>query len=242
MKALLLAAGKGTRISHLTQTCPKPMLPFAGRPLLEHLVTWLRGYGIVQLAINLHYLPEVITDHFGDGRPYGVEITYSYEATLLGTAGAARRLQNFLDETFVVIFGDIYTNFDLSKLVRFHWSKQVAGGSALTLALYHVSNPTECGLVELGTGGRVTQFVEKPPAHAVFTDLANTGILICEPSVLELIPEDVSFDFGRDLLPLLLEHGLPVYGLEIAEDEFVVDIGTPAGYARAQQSVALALA
>jgi NDP-sugar pyrophosphorylase family protein len=214
------------------------MLPLAGKPLLEHLVDWLRSYGITELAMNLHYLPQVITTHFGAGDGYGVTVTYSYEPELLGTAGAAKQLAAFLDEPFVVVYGDLFTNVNLQRLIDSHTDRRRIGVS-ITLALYRVSNPTECGLVELDNGGRVQRFVEKPPAHQVFTDLANAGILVCEPSVLEWIPPATPFDFGRDLLPRLLDAGHPVYGVTINSDEFVFDIGTIAGLARAQEALAL---
>lgn len=242
MKALILAAGKGTRISHLTQNCPKPMLPIAEKPLLAHLVGLLHSHGILDIAINLHHAPDAITEYFGNGRKYDVNITYSYEAKLMGTAGAAKRLEHFLDETFVVVYGDVFTNLDLRRLTSFHTAKKQAKGAALTLALYPVPNPTECGLVELDIEDRVIRFVEKPPADQVFTNLANAGIMVCEPEVLRLIPQDAVFDFGHNVLPRLLAIDSPIFGQEIANDEFLIDIGTPAGYQRAQQTARRALA
>lgn len=235
MKALILAAGKGTRLGHLTADYPKPMLALCGRPLLAYHIDWLRSYGATQIAINLHHAADVIRTYFGDGSTFGVEIVYSYEPELLGTAGAARRLAAFLDERFVVLYGDVFTNIDLANLLAFHTRQPGAGDNALTLSLYRVPNPTECGLVEVDDSGRVLRFVEKPPADQVFTDLANAGILICEPRVLSLVPEAHVFDFGRDLLPRLLAQGWPVFGSPIATDEYVIDIGTPTGYLRAQQ-------
>lgn len=237
MKALILAAGKGTRLSQLTQRCPKPMLPIQGQPLLAHTVQWLAAHDIHEIAMNLHHLPAVITAHFGDGKAYGVSITYSYEPELLGTAGAAKKLEHFLNEPFVVLYGDVFTNFDLSRLIAFHQKQVAAWGAALSLALYHVPNPAECGLVELDQLGRVVRFVEKPPPAAIFTDLANAGILICEPTIFQAIPAATPFDFGRDLLPRLLAADRPVFGMETAPDEYVIDIGTPAGYARAQHEL-----
>ncbi len=242
MKALILAAGKGTRISHLTQNCPKPMLPVGEKPLLAHLIHLLHRHGIDEIAINLHHAPEAIIDYFGNGSKHDVTLTYSYEAQLMGTAGAAKRLEHFLDETFVVVYGDVFTNLDLGRLMSFHRTrKQANGAAALTLALYHVSNPTECGLVELDTMNRITRFVEKPPEHQVFTDLANAGIMVCEPGVLRLIPHDTVFDFGHNVLPRLLAIDSPIFGQVIANDEFLIDIGTPAGYQRAQQTAGIAI-
>ncbi|CAN5742544.1 hypothetical protein BH10CHL1_BH10CHL1_41860 [soil metagenome] len=236
MKALILAAGKGTRISHLTQNCPKPMLPVGEKPLLAYLVNWLRSHHITEIAINLHYAPDAIINHFGDGSAYGVALTYSYEAQLMGTAGAAKQLEQFLNETFVVVYGDVYTNLDLTRLTGFHRAHKTGGNaSALTLALYQVPNPTECGLVELDPISRVTRFVEKPPADQVFTNLANAGIMVCEPEILEVVPRNTAFDFGHDVFPRLLATNSPIFGQAIADHEFLIDIGTPAGYQRAQQ-------
>jgi mannose-1-phosphate guanylyltransferase len=242
MKARVLAAGKGTRIAHLGHACPKPMLPVAGRPLLEHLFGWLGASGIHEIAVNLHHLPDVIPNHFGNGQQRQMMLTYSYEPELRGTAGAAKQLAWFLDETFVVLYGDVYTNVDLHRLLAFHRDRVAQRSAMLTLALYRVPNPAECGLVALDHEGRVTRFVEKPPAHEVFTDLASAGILVCEPAVLQYIPDGVVYDFGHDLLPSLLRNERPVYGQEISAGEFVIDIGTPDGYARAQQATTLAIA
>jgi len=236
MKALILAAGKGTRLGSLTENYPKPMLPVGGQPLLARQVRWLRGHGITQIAINLHHAPEAVWDYFGDGQRYGVEITYSYEPELMGTAGAAKRLEDFLEERFVVLYGDVFTNLDLMRLVVCHTSGLARGGfsAGLTMSLYHAPNPRECGLVDLDPSGRVRRFVEKPIREDVFTDLANSGILICDPPLLSKVPAATVYDFGRDLLPELLVSGVPLMGLPLASNEYVIDIGTPAGYLRAQ--------
>ncbi len=249
MKALILSAGKGTRLGALTTTMPKPMLPINGEPLLAHTVAWLRGHGITQIAMNLHHAPEVIPNYFGDGRAFGVSITYSHETTLMGTAGAARRLSSFLSERFVVIYGDVFSNVNLTELEEFHAERlrdatapNMQGDvPAVTLALYRVSNPTECGLVDADILGRVRRFIEKPPAHLVFTDLANAGILICEPQTLTLIPEDRPYDFSHELFPAMLAQRLPLFARPIADGEFVIDIGTSAAYERAQGQYNMAL-
>ncbi len=238
MKALILAAGKGTRLGELTAAFPKPMLPVDGRPLLAHHIAWLRSHGVTQIAINLHHAADVIRDYCADGSRFGVEIVYSYEPELLGTAGAAKKLEWFLDDRFVVVYGDVYTNVRLTQLAAWHAAR--VDGSGLTLSLYRVPNPTECGLVDIDRHGKVRRFVEKPPADQVFTDLANAGILICEPPVLSRVPANTVYDFGRELLPDLLAAEWPVWGAPIAPDEYVIDIGTPSGYARAQQLAAAA--
>lgn len=240
MKALILAAGKGTRMKHLTAHCPKPMLPVGGRPLLDHTVAWLRRHGITDIAINLHHAGDVIVDHFGMGEVSGVHITYSREPQLLGTAGAAKQLEAFLDDTFVVVYGDVLTNLDLGRLVDFHTRRRVEAAvpATVSLALYRVPNPTECGLVDLSSDGRIQRFVEKPPAHLVFTELANAGILVCDPDALEMVPRGRFFDFSHDLFPLLMLHGVPLFGLPVADHEYVIDIGTVTGYERALAQLA----
>ena len=231
-----MAAGKGTRLQEMTANLPKPMVPVGDRPLLAHIVAWLRTHGVTQIAINLHHCPQAITGYFGDGSRHGVTLTYSYEEELLGTAGAAKRLQPFLDEPFVLVYGDVYTNLDLTRLMEFHRTACHAHtvAIALTLSLYRVPNPSECGLVDLDDDHRVRRFVEKPPPHQVFTDLANAGMCVVEPGILDYIPAEVVQDFGRDLFPCLLQLDVPIFGLPIAGDEFLVDIGTPAGLARGQ--------
>ncbi len=232
MKALILAAGEGTRLRPLTLDRPKPMLPVGGRPIIEHLIALLRHHSVTQVAINLHYKPDVIESHVGDGKDFGVSVTYSYEERLLGSAGAAKRLEWFLDETFIVLYGDVLTDLDITTLVERHR----AAGAAVTLALYRVSDPTRCGIVQLAADGRITRFVEKPSREEAFSNLANAGIYIVQPRVLDFIPVDRPFDFGHDLFPLLMRHGLPVYGHELAA--YVLDIGSPERYAQAQLDVA----
>jgi NDP-sugar pyrophosphorylase family protein len=228
MKALILAAGLGTRLGPLTLTVPKPMLPVGDRPLLEHTVGLLRAHGVSEIAMNVHYFPDVITGHFGDGAADGVRIVYSREDELLGTAGAARKLIDFLDEPFIVVYGDVLTDLDLSGLAAWHRST----GAALTLTLYRVEDPTRVGIVEVDGTGRVVRFKEKPARDAVFSDLANTGILVVEPSVLRSLPADTFLDFGQHVLPMLLAAGRPVYAR--MADGYVLDIGGPERYAQAQ--------
>ena len=236
MKALILAAGKGTRLKELTIHRPKPMLPVGNEPLLAYHVRRLHESGVQQIAINLHHAPQIITGYFGDGRRLGVQIEYSYEPELLGTAGAAKKLSAFLDESFFVVYGDVYTNIDYRHLAHLHDENKRRNGVAagLTMVLYRVPNPSECGLVELSETGRIVRFVEKPPPSEVFTDLANAGILVCDGQLLDLIPADTVYDFGRDLIPRLLADGIAIFGVPIGAGEYVIDIGTPAGFDRAQ--------
>ena len=230
MKALILAAGEGTRLRPLTLSRPKPMLPVNGEPLLAITIAGLRNQGVKDIAINLHHHREAIMDYFGDGSRFGVQITYSHEPELLGTAGAARNLADFLDETFFIVYGDVLTNLSYRALARFHHQKD----AALTISLYRVEDPTQVGLVGIDKDWRVMDFIEKPRPEEVFTDLANSGVLVCEPAILSYIPPDSFYDFGRDLLPQMLAAGESLYGVPLAQDEYLIDIGTPEKYQRAQ--------
>ncbi len=237
LRALILAAGEGTRLRPLTLDRPKPMLPIAGRPLLEHTIHWLRGFGVREIAINLHYRRQAIVDHFGDGAAWDVRITYSDEDPILGTAGAVRKLASFLAVgSFIVVYGDVLTDLDLQALLDHHRAMVARDPATLiTMSLYHVSNPTEVGLVGLDADGRITRFVEKPRAEEVFTDLASAGVLIAEPAVVDAIPPDTFYDLGRDLFPRLLAQGASLYGWVIPPEAYLLDIGTPEKFAQAQR-------
>lgn len=228
-----MAAGVGARLKALTSKRPKPLLPVGGQPVLAHIVRWLRHYGITEIALNLHHLPEAIIDYLGDGQSYGVSLHYSFEKELLGTAGALKPLANFLDTTFVIVYGDVLTNLDLRAMLAFHRRHQ----AHLTLALYRVDNPARCGLVNLDIQGRVRQFIEKPAPDRIFTDLANGGVYIVEPSILEHIPNGQFYDFGLDLFPKLLAQRIPLYGYPIGRT-YLIDMGTPETYAQAQADYA----
>jgi NDP-sugar pyrophosphorylase family protein len=219
VRALVLSAGEGQRLRPLTLHMPKPMVPVGGRPVLEHLLALLRLHRIHEVAINLHYRPDAITEYFGDGRTFGVEITYAHEQHLLGSAGAARALDMFLTDTFVVLYGDVLTNVDLTALVAHHR----ASGAAGTIGLYEVSDPSRCGIVELEDAHRVRSFVEKPPPGTASGNLANSGILVLEPRVLQEIPPDEPYDFGLHLFPKLLQQGVPLHGVRL--DGYILDIG-----------------
>lgn len=231
MKALILAAGAGTRLRPLTDTCPKPMLPVAGAPLLVHTLRWLRRYGVVEAALNLHHLPDVVRTALGDGERFDMRLRYSYEPTLLGTAGAVRRIADddptFFDQTFAVIYGDLLVNLDLEDLLAFHHANR----SLFTLALKHTLTPHSQGMIEVDAAGRVQRFVEKPQTW-VAGDTANAGVYLCEPEILNAIPAGFS-DFGHDIIPALLRAGKPVYGKPLVG--YLLDIGTPEAYAQAQE-------
>lgn len=231
MKGMILAAGEGRRLRPLTNHLPKPMLPLAGRPLLEHTITYLRDCGVSDLAINLYHLPQVVIDYFGDGSRWGVSLRYSVEERLLGSAGGVKRLQSFFDETFVVFYGDLLTRTDLRPMIELHRRT----GVLATMGLYHVPDPWNRGIVQLDEAGNIVRFVEKPPRDQVFSHLANAGIYVLEPEVLNRIPAEQVYDFGHDVFPGLLAEGVQVAGYVI--EDLLIDIGLPEKYKEANRIV-----
>ena len=224
---MVLAAGLGTRVQSISGGLPKVMLEIDGKPVLVHIIELLRKYGISDIAINLHYRPEAIRNCLKDGKEFRANITYSLEKELLGSAGAVKKLGNYFDRTFLVIYGDLLTRINLEKLVAFHRRNKGMG----TIALYRVSNPCSCGVVGINAEKRITSFVEKPEPDEVFSNLANAGIYVFEPDLIRHIPEGFC-DFGKDVFPALLQKGLELFGWET--DDYLIDIGLPENYEKAR--------
>lgn len=209
MRAVLMAGGSGTRLRPLTCDLPKPMVPVLNRPIAEHIINLLKRHNITEVITTLHYLPDVMRDYFQDGNDFGVEITYSVEEDQpLGTAGCVKNIAELLDDTFLVISGDSITDFDLQAAIAFHKQKQ----SKATLILTRVPNPIEFGVVITDKDHRIRRFLEKPSTSEIFSDTVNTGTYILEPEVLDYLPYNEESDFSKDLFPLLLEKGEPIFG------------------------------
>ncbi|MEA3407082.1 MAG: mannose-1-phosphate guanyltransferase [Chloroflexota bacterium] len=233
MKAVVMAGGQGTRLRPLTINRPKPMVPMVNKPVIGHILDLLKRDGITDVVLTLHYMAETVEDYFGDGQGLGMHIEYSVEETPLGTAGSVKQAQEFLDEAFIVISGDAVTDFDLQGLIAFHEQKEALA----TITLYHVENPLEYGVVIVDEGGRVQQFLEKPSWGEVISDTVNTGIYLLEPEVLDYFDRGVQFDFSKDLFPLLLENGDPLYGY--VADGYWCDVGNLSEYTRASGDMLL---
>jgi mannose-1-phosphate guanylyltransferase / phosphomannomutase len=231
MKAVIMAGGFGTRLRPLTSNIPKPMVPMVNKPMMEHIVELLKAHGITDVVSALFYQPDVITAHFGDGSAWGMNMRYRKAEADYGTAGSVRFSKEFLDERFIVISGDVLTDFDLTAAVRFHEQKHAKA----TLLLTRVSNPLQYGVVLTREDGKITRFLEKPSWGEVFSDTINTGIYILEPEVLDLIPDKQEFDFSKNLFPLLLERDLGLYGY-IAEG-YWKDIGSLNEYQDAHSDI-----
>jgi mannose-1-phosphate guanylyltransferase/phosphomannomutase len=227
MKAVVMAGGEGTRLRPLTSNQPKPMVPIVGKPCMEHIIELLREHGFDDIIVTVAFLPQAIRSYFGVGESLGVNIEYSVEESPLGTAGSVRLASDKLDDTFLVISGDALCDFDLTRLVKFHHKR----GAAVTIGLKSVENPLEFGIVVTDEEGRIERFLEKPSWGQVFSDTINTGVYVLEPAVLEHVPEDRPFDFSKELFPLLLEMGRPLYGLPM--DGYWQDIGNLDQYRQA---------
>lgn len=205
---MILAAGVGSRLDPLTRNIPKPMVPIINKPVMEHIVDLLRNHGFNEIMVNLHHLGDQIEEYFGDGSRFGVEMHYSKEEQLLGTAGGLKKVEDFFDSTFVVIGGDDLADIDLTRGLAYHRKK----GAVATIALSLVDHPAQYGIVSLDENGKIRHFIEKPREEEVFSNTANTGVYIFEPEVLELIPRSTFYDFGKNLFPLLHKQNMPFYG------------------------------
>ena len=209
MRAVLMAGGSGTRLRPLTCDFPKPMVPILNRPIAEHIINLLKRHQITEVIATLHYLPDVMRDYFQDGSDFGVQMTYAVEEDQpLGTAGCVKNIAELLDETFLVISGDSITDFDLSAAIEFHKQQK----SKATIVLTRVPNTIEFGVVITDKEHRIRRFLEKPSSSEIFSDTVNTGTYILEPEVLDYLPENQESDFSKELFPLLLEKGEPIYG------------------------------
>jgi mannose-1-phosphate guanylyltransferase / phosphomannomutase len=229
MRAVLMAGGSGTRLRPLTCDLPKPMVPVLNRPIAEHIVRLLKRHDITEIIATLFYLPDVMRDYFQDGQDFGVQMTYAVEEDQpLGTAGCVKNVCELLNDTFLVLSGDSITDFDLRKAIDFHRTK----GAKATLVLTRMPNPIEFGVVITDETDKIVRFLEKPSTSEIFSDTVNTGIYILEPEILDYLPEGCEQDFSKDLFPMLLAHGEPLYGY-VAEG-YWCDVGHLDAYREAQ--------
>ncbi|MEA5571390.1 NDP-sugar synthase [Calothrix sp. UHCC 0171] len=247
MKAMILAAGKGTRVRPITYTTPKPMIPILQKPVMEFLLELLRQHGFDQIMVNVSHLAEEIESYFRDGQKFGVQIAYSFEGKIVegnligeavGSAGGMKRIQDFspfFDDTFVVLCGDALIDLDLTEAVKWHRSK----GSIATIITKTVPREEvpSYGVVVTDEEGRVKAFQEKPSVEEALSTNINTGIYIFEPEVLNYIPSGVEYDIGSELFPKLVEMGAPFYAKPM--DFEWVDIGKVPDYWRAIRGVLL---
>lgn len=214
MKALIMAAGYGTRLEPLTLVVPKPMVPIVNLPTMLHNIELLKRYGMREVVANIHYHPEQIENYFGDGDYLGINLSYSFEEQLLGTAGGVKRMAEIADinDTFVVLSSDALTDINLKRLVNYHKKNK----SLLTIGLAKVSDVSEFGVVILDETGKITGFQEKPDPKVAKSDMVNTGIYVIEPEILKMMP-DGFYDFGKQLFPKLVDEKAAIFGYPMVE-------------------------
>src|SRR5438093_3776819 len=231
VKAVILAGGEVTRLRPLTLTLPKPVVPVVDRPFLRHQLDLLGQAGISEVVFSVSYRPERVQAIFGDGSSFGKRIRYAVESTPLGTGGAVKNAERYLDDVTVVLNGDVLTDVDLAAVVRAHQERKAAA----TLVLAPVPNPAAYGLVEADDKGRVRRFVEKPEPAQITTDTINAGIYILQTSTLELMPAGVSHSIERGFFPALLARGDHVAAH--VHRGYWIDIGTPEKYLQVHRDV-----
>jgi mannose-1-phosphate guanylyltransferase / phosphomannomutase len=227
-----MAGGEGTRLRPMTANQPKPLLPVANRPIMEHVLRLLRRHGFTDTVVTVQFLAALVRNYFGDGEDFGMDLQYATEELPLGTAGSVKNAEDALrDEPFLVISGDALTDIDLTAMVRFHKEQ----GALVTVALTRVPDPLEFGIVIADEDGRIQRFLEKPTWGQVFSDTVNTGIYVMEPEVLAEVPPGESVDWSADVFPALLKRGAPLFGY--ISDGYWEDVGTHESYLKAQADV-----
>lgn len=245
MKAMILAAGKGTRVRPITYTIPKPLIPILQKPVMEFLLELLRQHGFDEIMVNVSHLAQEIESYFRDGQRFGVHIAYSFEGRIvegdlvgeaLGSAGGIRRIQDFnkfFDDTFVVLCGDALIDLDLTEAVKQHKEK----GAIATVITKDVPKEkvSSYGVVVSDENNRITAFQEKPSVEEALSTKINTGIYILEPEAIDYIPPNQVYDLGSDLFPKLVERGAPFYAVPM--DFQWVDIGKVPDYWHAVRGV-----
>jgi NDP-sugar pyrophosphorylase family protein len=230
-QAVILAAGFGTRLRPLTDTIPKAMIPLAGKPLLLHHIEQLKKHGVVDIYINLHYLPNVITDYFGDGSKFGVHITYALEAPdILGTAGGVKNFENKLQDNFFVIYGDVFSLVDYTKMAHEFLTKEEPIAMGI---IGETNHPMDSDLVEIHDNGQFIKIHAKP--HAVLPEnyYSMQALFIFNKEIFSTIPVNQYYEIDHHVLPNLLEKGVKIYAYRTAD--YLKDIGTPERYAAAEE-------
>jgi len=233
LKAVILVGGPGTRLRPLTFETPKSMVPVLNHPFMEYTLAYLKKAGVEDIILTLNYLPDAIRGVFGDGRKFGVRLTYCIEESPLGTAGAVKNAEKYLDGTFLVLNGDVFTDLDIADMLASHRAKKAKA----TISLQWVDNPSAFGVVETDGDKRVGKFIEKPPPGQETTNWINAGTYALEPEVLKYIPAG-HYMFENGLFPLLLERDEPVYGYPFRG--YWLDMGTPAKYLSLNSDLLLA--
>jgi len=231
LRAMVLAAGLGTRLRPLTYILPKPMIPIVNRPSLFYSLSLLERLGIEEVIINLYHEAKKVKDHLSRTREFNMQIIFSEEKHLLGTAGGVKKMESYFQETFLVLSSDGVSNVDLKEVLHFHKRKQAIS----TVVLKEEEERFKYGIALCNKESRISQFVEKPSWGEVFSNQVNTGIYIFEPEVFSYIPESREYDFGNQVLPAMVERGEEIYGYVM--EGYWTDVGNLEDYRKAHKDI-----
>jgi mannose-1-phosphate guanylyltransferase len=224
VKAVVLVGGEGTRLRPLTYLTVKAMVPVLNKPFLEYTIRYLSHHNVQEIILAIGYKPDLITEYFSEENLFGAKLIYSIETEPLGTAGAVKNAQSYIDDRLFIMNGDIFTDINITDMLQFHENKS----AKVTIALTPVEDPTRFGVVETDNDHRVTRFVEKPRREEVTSNMINAGLYIVEREILERIPEGQRCMFEHNIFPSLVNEGEPVYGF--TTDAYWMDTGTPEKY------------
>ncbi len=227
MKAMILAAGMGTRLKPLTDNRPKCLMPLAGRPLIAWTLSWLKQHGVTECVINLHHLPEQVKDFVGDASRFGLKVHYSFEPVLLGTAGAIKKVADFFDEPFYLIYGDNFSQWNLRELKGvFELQRPIA-----VMAVHWRDDVTQSGMIGMAADGQIAKIIEKPTIEDVTSHYVNAGFFFMDPRIFQFIPPDQYCDFSYDVFSQVLLSGQKMYAVKMYEP--IIGIDTPEAYEKA---------
>ncbi len=232
IRTIMMAGGKGTRLRPLTLVRPKPMIPLVNKPIIEYTVNKLKKSGFNDIIMTLNYMSTNIKNYFKDGSELGIDIRYSVEKWPLGTGGSVKKAEKYIDDTFMVVSGDVLTDVDFKDVVRYHKEK----GAIATMVLTEVEDPTHFGIAVMDKNHKITEYLEKPSPEDVFSNVANTGIYIFEPEIFDFFDgKDKEVDFSNDIFPEVIKQDAGIYGYVF--NGYWNDIGRPETYLEATYDI-----
>ncbi|MGB9938195.1 MAG: sugar phosphate nucleotidyltransferase [Methanobacterium sp.] len=229
-----MAGGKGTRLRPLTLVRPKPMIPLVNKPIIQYTVDRLKQFGFNDIIMTLNYMSTNIKNHFKDGSNFGVDIRYSVEKWPLGTGGSVKKAEKYIDDTFMVVSGDVLTDINFKEVLDFHKEK----GALATMVLTEVEDPSHFGISVMDKNNKITEYLEKPSPEEVFSNVANTGIYIFEPEIFEFFEEfkgKEQVDFSNDIFPEVIKQDAGIYGYVF--NGYWNDVGRPETYLEATNDI-----
>ena len=232
IRTIMMAGGKGTRLRPLTLVRPKPMIPLVNKPIIEYTVNKLKKSGFNDIIMTLNYMSTNIKNYFKDGSEFGIDIRYSVEKWPLGTGGSVKKAEKYIDDTFMVVSGDVLTDVNFKDVVKYHKEK----GAIATMVLTEVEDPTHFGIAVMDKNHKITEYLEKPSPEEAFSNVANTGIYIFEPEIFDFFDgKDKEVDFSKDIFPEVIRQDAGIYGYVF--NGYWNDIGRPETYLAATYDI-----